>query len=134
MKAKWVVAVGLVVAVNTGAVALSQTQADTYDYVASVFIKDDGYVRIKVWTVGTGAGFRAPQGQGCDNMFGEFKFPITDERTKAWLSLAQTSMITRSKVYVVTRGCTAPRVGQAAQLVSVVGLAACRVDVAAQCP
>jgi hypothetical protein len=133
MRAKWVVAVGLVVAANTGAVAQGQL-GETYDYVASIFLKDDGYVRITVWTVGTGEGFRAPQLQGCTSGFGELKFPITDERTKALLSLAQTSMITRSKVYVVTRGCTAPRVGQGAQLVSVVGLAACRVDAPAQCP
>jgi hypothetical protein len=112
----------------------AQVAEGRYDYVTSVLVRDDNYVAIKLWTIGVGAGFRAPQGQACGNPgFGEFRYPLTDARTVAWMRLAIMSMVTRTKVYVLTDGCMPPRPGAGASVVSIKGFAACLPE-GTQCP
>src|SRR6267142_1866194 len=76
---------------------------EDYAYVSSVSVGDDNNLNIAV-----AGNFKHSQAQGCtDPSHAESKYPVSDDRTKAWMSIALTSLIARTKVYVTTDGCTA---------------------------
>jgi len=115
-----------------GATAVkAQVSGVVYERVVSVQVKDDNFVVISV-VDSRGVRRSLPQYTGCGNAFGEFKFPITDERTKAWLRIAMASLITHTKVYVRADGCAPVRPGVGGA-VSIVGIGLCKAN-DNQCP
>src|SRR3712207_4038520 len=97
-------ALWLAVALLTSGGSPSSAPAPTqeeYGYVASVYVRDDNYVYIQVWSQASGRAFKPSQASTCGTgSAGRSKHPITDERSKAFMRLAVASFVTRSKVIV----------------------------------
>jgi hypothetical protein len=71
-----------------------------YDYVRAVHTGDNSIVSITV-----PGNFSSDH--GCSQpWWARSKFPVSDARTKAQMTIAMSSLLTRKKVYVVTDGCT----------------------------
>ncbi len=133
MQKRRAVYIAIIAMVLCQSVLGTSTVGETYDYVTSVLVQDDNYLVISVWTTGTGRGYRPSQGSACANSaYGRSKYPMTDERTKAWMRIALASMVTRTRIHILTDGCSQlPHSG--GSVVEIVGVAACRGD-DARCP
>ena len=73
-----------------------------YDYVYKVSIggSGDNYLYINVpGNFSTSHGCSKP-------FYARSLYPLSDERTKAWLQQATASLLSRTPVYVETNGCT----------------------------
>jgi hypothetical protein len=76
---------------------LATAHDQDHNYVTKVTV-DDNYLYIDV--VGEFSNY------GCTSpYFARSKYPISDERTRAWLQIATTSFVSEKKVHVWTSGC-----------------------------
>ena len=72
-----------------------------YDYVTKINVGDDGYLYINV-------SGNFSNSHGCSQpWFARSAYPLGDDHTKAWLQQATASLLSHTKVYVQTNGCTA---------------------------
>lgn len=83
--------------------AQAQEFGASYDYVYKVQVNgNDNLLYIGV----AGSSFLA--GHGCPQpWFAVSAYPISDDRTKAWMQLAIASMVSRTPIYIHNKGCTA---------------------------
>ena len=70
-----------------------------YDYVTKVNVGEDNHLYISV------KGNFKPSHPCNNRAFVKSKFPLSDDRTKAWLQIATASFLSRSKVHIWTREC-----------------------------
>ena len=71
-----------------------------YDYIYKIQVGEDEFLYVNVL-----GNFSADH--GCSTPFyARSQHPLTDERTKAMLHMSTASYLSRTRVYVVTRGCT----------------------------
>jgi hypothetical protein len=83
-----------------GGIASAQTSG-TYEYVTKVMVKGDDD---RVWINVKG---QFSSAHACpDSAFGVTAYPLSDDRTKAWLQIALASFLARGKVYVESTGCS----------------------------
>jgi len=79
---------------------LAQPVVRDYRYITKVNVGGDSYLYITV------AG-NFSSDHGCTNhAYVRSSFPLSDERTKAWMKMATASFLSQSKVHVWTQGCT----------------------------
>ncbi len=73
-----------------------------YEYVAAVYAGDDVPTHLLIQVKGSYLPVH-----GCpQRSWAHSKYPITDERTKAWMTIALASFLGRQSVSVKTQGCT----------------------------
>jgi len=75
-----------------------------YDYVYKINVGTDNYLYINVML---NAGVNFSSSHGCSTpYYARSLEPVTNDRTKAWLQMATASLLSHTKVYVYTNGCT----------------------------
>jgi len=75
--------------------------AQTYAYVDRVIVKEDN----RVWIGVKGNLLQAVH--GCPHFeFAVSPYPLSDDRARGWLQVALASYLSRTKVYIETRGCS----------------------------
>jgi hypothetical protein len=80
-----------------------QSYGQYYDYVFKVGVHDDNFLYIDATVSGA---VTLATNHGCQNLaFARSKYPIGDDRTKAWLQIALASQLSRKKIYIQTEGC-----------------------------
>lgn len=71
-----------------------------YDYVYKVQVGNDNYLYINVLGNFT-------NNHGCSQpFFARSTYLLSDNRTKAWMQLATASLLSHTRVYIQTNGCT----------------------------
>ncbi len=71
-----------------------------YDYIDKVKVGEDSHLYISVKG-------KFSEDHGCsDTTYASSKYPMPDERTKAWMQIAVSSLTNREEVRVWTEGCT----------------------------
>lgn len=72
-----------------------------YEYVSAVEVGNDNHLYIAVLGNFT-------NDHGCAQpWFAQSAFPLSDDRTKAWMQLATVSLLSHTKVYIQSIDCTA---------------------------
>jgi hypothetical protein len=91
----------LAVCVVVGAMSPAfAAHGEYYDYVWKVHTGDNSIVSIAV-----PGNFSSDH--GCSQpWWARSKFPVSDARTKAQMTIAMASLLTRKKIYIATDGCT----------------------------
>lgn len=78
----------------------TEKHGETYDFVTRAVVKEDNHLYI-----GVRGNFLSTH--GCAKPWtAKSKYPITDERTKALLSIALASLLSKKPVHVISEGCT----------------------------
>jgi len=86
--------------------AWAARKGDYYAYIFKVDVGENGKLAIDVWD--GGPNFRPGVHGPCQNTaYAEARYPLSDERTKAMLSMALASFLGHRRVYVTTDGCNA---------------------------
>ncbi len=76
-----------------------------YVYVWKVFVGEDNYLYLNVYRNFTDS--HVQKSGGCSNpWYARSRYPLSDDRTKAWMRIARASLVTRTAVFVTTEGCT----------------------------
>jgi len=105
MRRRFTLALVMVVVSAGLSIAIAAPVGEYYSYVGKVNVGEDNYLYISV-----SGRFRSTQRQGSggcsDPSYARSKYPLADERTKAWMRIALASLITRMPVFVSTDGCT----------------------------
>ena len=96
----WSVVVVLVLMGTFAGRAHAITYGQYYDYVYKINVGDDNYLYIDA--IGNFS-----NSHGCSTpWFVRSAYQLSDERTKAWLQQATASLLSHTKVYIQTNGCT----------------------------
>ena len=92
--------VTLTIALALGTVtAAYAAHGQEYIYVKKVNVTDN-YLHITVPG-------NLDSAHGCSKpYYARSQFPLSDERTKAWMQIALTSFVAKKQVYITTSGCT----------------------------
>lgn len=99
MRSAFAIAFILICHLSVSTAALAQAVVRDYRYVTKVNVGQDNHLYITV------AGNFSPD-HGCTNhSYVRSSYPLSDDRTKAWLQMATASFLSQSKVHVWTRGC-----------------------------
>jgi len=86
--------------------ALAEVKGGYYAYIFKVDVAENGKLAIDVWD--GGPNFRPSVHGPCTKpWYAVARYPLTDERTKAMLSVALASFLGHRRVYVNTDGCNA---------------------------
>ena len=94
----FVIAIWSVMA-NIAMAQQNETVSEEYDHVTKVNVGEDNFLYIAVR-----GNFKTRH--PCTNRsFVRSLYPISDDRTKAWLQIATASFLSRSKIHIWTRDC-----------------------------
>jgi len=92
----------VIFAMTSGSAAWAQ-HGQYYDYVYKVSVNDSNQLAINVKS---GSSFNPANPDHCPNgAYAESKYPLSDDRTRAWLQVAMASLLSHKKVYMTTAGC-----------------------------
>jgi len=95
----WIVITLAALGLLSASAVAQQPHGEYYPSVDKVEVGDDGFLYIR-------AGNFLPS-HGCSQpYFARSKYPLSDDRTRAWLQISLASYLSKRRVYVENTGCT----------------------------
>jgi hypothetical protein len=89
--------------ISFSAFRAQQPHDQDYDRIYKVNVGDDNYLYINVTNNNGSVNFA---GTGCSGpYFARSKYTLSDDRTRAWLQISLSSLLSRQGVHVWTAGC-----------------------------